>query len=146
MLLSPASYSGAAAIPEAAAGGADRRTTASPDRFALLIGLGCPGGTRNGVGLSPVSVDSHCVQARPPITPTGRSDEPYHVLRRESPWTPPCFRRLGSLALRRGRNVAPPELSLPGPFVAAHYWAVLAAYLSIESSSKDFRTGTAPRG
>src|SRR5262249_31155794 len=34
---------GAAAIPEAAAGGADRRTTASPGPFALLMGLGCPG-------------------------------------------------------------------------------------------------------
>jgi hypothetical protein len=74
MLLSLASYSGAAAIPEAAAGGADRRTTALPDPFALLIGLGYPGSTRDGVGLSLVSVDSHCVQAKPPITPTGRSD------------------------------------------------------------------------
>jgi hypothetical protein len=73
MLLSPYGYCGAAAIPEAAADGADRRTAASPDLFALLIGLVCPGGTRDGVGLSPVSVDSHCVQARPPLTPTARS-------------------------------------------------------------------------
>jgi hypothetical protein len=48
-----------------------------------------------------------------------------------SSWTPRCFSRLGSLALRRGRNVAPPELSLPGPFVAAHCWPTLAAYPSV---------------
>ena len=65
--------------------GANRRTAASPDPFALLIGLGCPGGTRDGVGFSPVSVDSHCVQASPPITPTARSDQPYRVLRRNPP-------------------------------------------------------------
>jgi hypothetical protein len=76
MLLSPVGYSGAAAIPKAAVGGADRRTAASPDLFAVLIGLVCPGRARDGVGLSPVSVDSHCVQASPPITPTDRSDEP----------------------------------------------------------------------
>ena len=76
MLLSPVGYSGAAAIPEAAVGGADRRTAASPDLFAMLIGLAYSGIARDGVGLSPVSMVSHCVQAKPPITPSGRNHEP----------------------------------------------------------------------
>ncbi len=76
MLLSPAGYSGAAAIPEATAGGADRRSAASPDPFAMLIGLAYPGEARDGVGLSPVSVISHYVQAKPPVTSMARSDQP----------------------------------------------------------------------
>src|ERR1700738_4405548 len=58
--------------------------------------------------------------------------------------TPTCFSRLGSLALRRGRNVAPPELSLPGPFVAAHYWTTLAAYLSVGEFEQGFPPGYGP--
>src|SRR5215831_5161612 len=47
-------------------------TAAPPHRQALSLCLWvwvALGFTRDGVGLSPVSVDSHCVQARPPITP-----------------------------------------------------------------------------
>ena len=41
-----------------------------------------------------------------------------------------CFGRLRSVAHRRGRNVTPPELSLPGPSVTVRCRPTLAAYLS----------------
>ncbi len=76
MLLSPPGYCGAAAIPEAEVGGANLSTAASPDRFAVLIGRVALAAAKDGVGLSPVSVISHCVQAKPPVTPTDRSNQP----------------------------------------------------------------------
>src|SRR5208337_4470110 len=75
-----------------------------------------------------------CGQPLCPGEPTTHPDGPQRPTvsgaAERSQRTPKCFHRLGSLAPRRGRNVAPPELSLPGPFVAAHYWTTLAAYLS----------------
>ena len=53
------------------------------------------------------------------------------VLPVNDPETAPCFRRLGSLAPTRGRNVAPPVLSLPGPSVTARCRSALAAYLFV---------------
>lgn len=68
MPLSPAGYSGAAVIPEARAVGvrSSHRRVARP--FRNPYGPGFPRGTGDGVGLSPVSVDCHCVQAKPPAT------------------------------------------------------------------------------
>jgi hypothetical protein len=62
----------------------------------------------------------------------------------ESRWTPACFSRLRSLAHRRGRNVTPPELSLPGPFVSVHCWAPLAAYLPVGEFEQGFPHGYGP--
>ena len=53
-----------------------------------------------------------------------------NVCRGKFPLEPQCFSRLGSLAYRPGRNVAPPELVLPGPFVTARCRTMLAAYPS----------------
>ena len=74
MPLSPRGYSGAAAIPEAGAVGSVPRTAASPDPFGILIGRPYSGLPRDGVGLSPVSVDGHCVQAKPPATLSSHDD------------------------------------------------------------------------
>jgi len=57
------------------------RRFAGPFRHAYRSVL--PGRCRDGVGLSPVSVVSHCVQARPPVTLSVRSTEPSYGLRGE---------------------------------------------------------------
>jgi hypothetical protein len=52
----------------------------------MLMGpayLAAPGAGQDGVGLSPVSVVSHCVQATSPITVSVRSVEPSYTLRGE---------------------------------------------------------------
>lgn len=82
---------------------------------------------RDDVGLSPVSVVSHCVQATPPGTVSVRSTEPSYLLRRGSRRIPEGFGRLGSVAYRPGRNVTPPELLLPGPSVSVRCRPLLAA-------------------
>ena len=61
-----------------------------------------------------------------------------------APPPPGASAQLGAWHAARGRTVTPPALSLPGPFVTGHCWPALATYLSKESSSKDFWTGTAP--
>jgi hypothetical protein len=83
------------------------------------------------VGLSPVSVVSHCEQATPPHTPRvgGKNRD---VLLRDGPlWEPSgASALLGAWHTARGRTVTPPALSLPGPFVTARYRTTLATYLS----------------
>jgi hypothetical protein len=123
------SYSGAAAIPKAAAVGA---TAAPPHRQTLsrylwawltLADQGRRGTFTGQCGqpLCPGETATH---------PDGPQRQTVPCAAKESRWTPKCFSRLGSLALRRGRNADPPELSLPGPFAIAHCWPTLAAYLS----------------
>lgn len=82
------------------------------------------------MGFSPVGTVYHCVQAMPPST--HHDLEPVTVCLVErgkgpSPW---CFRWRWILARRAGRNVTPPELSPPGPFVAGGCPPTLAAYPS----------------
>jgi len=43
---------------------------------------------------------------------------------------PPRFRLVRTLAHQEGRNVIPPEVSLPGPFATVPRGAALAAYPS----------------
>ena len=95
----------------------------------------------NGVGLSPVSVLGHCEQARPPYTPRvgGKNRMPPC-----GDFPVPCFSTTGSLAPARGRTVTPPALSLPGPFVTAHYRTTLAAYLSEGEFEQGFLDGHGP--
>jgi hypothetical protein len=96
------------------------------------------------VGLSPVSVVSHCEQVTPPYTPWAERNSRDAFFRERSPLgkSSDASARLGAWHTPQGRTATPPVLSLPGPFVTAHYWTTLAAYLSEESSSKEFWTGT----
>ena len=52
--------------------------------------------------------------------------------------------QVGAWHTTRGRTVAPPDLSLPGPFVTAHYWTTLAAYLSTGEFEQGFLDGHGP--
>ena len=52
-----------------------------PGPFRSAYGSGLPGSGRDGVGLSPVSVVSRCIQAMPPITLSVRRTDPSGVLR-----------------------------------------------------------------
>ena len=56
-------------------GGLRHRRVSRPFRHAYGSALPCVG--RDGVGLSPVSVVSHCVQASPPLTLTVRDPLPH---------------------------------------------------------------------
>jgi hypothetical protein len=88
-------YSGAAAIPKRPR----QEDTAAPPRGQTVspwaYGSELSGVTRNGVGLSPVSVAGRCAQAMPPVTqrvpPTNRNVSGARV-------HPQCFSGLGSLA------------------------------------------------
>jgi hypothetical protein len=91
------------------------------------------------------SVSSAIVNRRDHLTPRGPEGRTVTFSSRTAtPQLPGASAQLGAWHAARGRTVTPPALSLPGPFVTAHYWTALAAYLSRESSSKDFWTGTAP--
>jgi hypothetical protein len=91
------------------------------------------------------SVSSAIVNRRDHLTPRGPEGRTVTFSSRTAaPQPPSASAQLGAWHATRGRTVTPPALSLPGPFVTAHYWTALAAYLSQESSSKDFWTGTAP--
>src|SRR5262249_47306132 len=112
---------------------------------SATYGPGVSRETWNGVGLSPVSVVGPCEQATPPHTPWVGGKNRGVLLRGGSLGEPPgASALLGAWHTGRGRTVTPPALSLPGPFVTARYRTTLATYLSCESSSKEFWTGTAP--
>lgn len=113
-----------------------------PFRYPYRSELPWP--SRDGVGLSPVSVASPCVQARPPVTPSVRADQPYPVAAREGLFASQCFRRSEGLAHRRGRIVAPPELSLLGPSVLGCCHPKLAAYPSQGRFGQGFPHGYGP--
>ena len=99
------------------------------------------GGPWNGVGLSPVSSVGHCDQATSPDTPCVRRGNRISLSRGRSSWIVQCFSAARGLASTRGRNVAPPDLSLPGPSVIARRRDDAGCYLAVD---KDFWTGTAP--
>jgi hypothetical protein len=117
--------------PQASRSGGPERAAAWPGLFVVdLWAWVVRSEPRNGVGLSPVNAAGHCEQATPPVTPSVRRRQP-HSPPRERSEIAPCFRRLGSLAPTRSRNVTPPVLSLPGPSVTARCRAALAAYLFV---------------
>ena len=101
---------------------------ASARRFgwALSAGITRPAAWvgRDDVGLSPVSVVSHCVQAMPPTTPAVRPSYPSTDGRG-------CLSRasasVGAWPPNRGRIATPPAPSSPGPFTAACCQTTLAA-------------------
>jgi hypothetical protein len=142
--LIPASrdYSGEAAIPEyphlEGTGTPPRRQ----DRFVVdLSACVVRSELRNGVGLSPVSVASHCEQVTPPSTlrDEGNSRD---ALPRGTPSLdgrpPDASAGYGAWHHRLSRNATPPVLSLPGPFVAARCRTTLAAYLPIRKFEQGF--------
>ena len=127
-------------------GGPPHRRVAGPFRSAY--GPGVPGRGRDGVGLSPVSVVSHCAQATPPITVSVRSAEPPCVLRGEG--GKPSSARLRQ-AWERGLPTRPKR----GTSRTTLAWPLRhrplpddAGYLAspVGDSSKGFRTGAAPHG
>jgi hypothetical protein len=134
MLLSPwqqPQLLGSSCHPRSGVSGADGRTAASPDPFAMLIGRGLPWSAPRYQGRAwdfHRSVWSAIVPRRSHHSPGRAAATNRSVCRGKFPLEPQCFSRLGSLAYRPGRNVAPPELSLPGPFVIRD--RTLAAYLS----------------
>ena len=98
------------------------------------------------MGLSPVSVDSHCVQAKPPVTPTVRSGN-RNMPCEKIVHDPRVLRPVG------GRGT--PSRPKRGPSRTILAWPLRrrplpndagCVPLREESSSKDFRTGTAPHG
>lgn len=106
-----------------------RRRVARPLRRGL-IGLGDPGDPGTAWD-SHRSVRSAVVNRRDHLTPRG-SQEIAVTLSCEasSSWkTPGASARLGAWHTTRGRTVAPPALSLPGPSVIARCRTTLAAYL-----------------
>ena len=139
-------YSGAAAIPEAGAVGSVPRTAASPVPFGILIGRADP-------GCPETAWDFHR-SVRPAIVSRRDHQPPYrvaatnrNVCREERPLTPRCFSRLRSVAPRLGPKRDPSRTILAWPLRQRPLptTAGCIPFLA-ESSSKDFRTGTAPRG
>ena len=139
-------YSGAAAIPEAGAVGAVPRTAASPARFGILIGRVYPGCPETAWDFHR-SVWSTIVSRRNHQSPCRVAATNRNGCREERRVTPRCFGRLRSLAPRLGPKrgssrtvLAWPLRQRPLPTAAG------CVPFRGESSSKDFRTGTAPRG
>lgn len=101
-------------------------------------------------GPSSVSQLHHFPQANPPSTPLiihGCSPTPWT----EALQRPQHFGLVRTVVRQGGRNVTPPEVSLPGSFATApslvthtNTGTALATYPSKESSSNDFCTETNP--
>ena len=143
-----AGYSGAAAIPEAASRWGRRSHRRVPGPFRSAYRSGLPGQCRDGVGLSPVSVVSHCAQARPPVTVSVRSADPSCVLRGSEDGS-------SAARLRQAKERGPPTRPKRDPSRATLAWPLLQRSLPsaagcigsrMGASSKRFRTGTAPHG
>jgi hypothetical protein len=105
-----------------------RRRVTEPFRHAYRSGLpGDPRGTPRRRG----TLTGQCGQPLCPGETTSHLDGPQRptvaCAAEGDRRVPQCFGRLGSVACRLGRNVTPPELSLPGPFVAARCRTTLAA-------------------
>jgi hypothetical protein len=140
------SYSGAAAIPEAAAVGDDRRTAALPDPFALLMGQAYPGGPGTAWDFHR-SVWTAIVSRRNHQSPRRAAAPNRNVC---------CGRVLAdSRVLQRARELGTPPRPKRGPSRTILAWPLRhrplladagCVPLLPESSSKDFRTGTAPHG
>jgi len=116
--------------------------------FRSAYGSGLPSRGWDGVGLSPVSVVSHCVQARPPVTVSVRSAAPSPVLRGEEA-------RASSARLRQARGRGLPTRPKRDPSRTTLAWPLRQRPLPCAAGcvaslagdwSKSFRTGTAPHG
>lgn len=141
-------YSGDAAIPEAASRRGRRSHRRVTEPFRHAYGLGLPGLRRDGVGLSPVSVVSHCVQATSPNTLSVRRTKPSAVRRGEE--GKPSSARLRP-ASERGLPTRPEcdtsRTTLAWPLRHRPLPADAGCVASRQGdSSKNFRTGTAPHG
>jgi hypothetical protein len=141
-------YSGDAAIPEATPQRGRRSHRRVTEPFRSAYGFGLPGPCRDGVGLSPVSVVSHCVQASPPATLSVRRADPSLALRVEQ--GEPCSTRL-----RQAKERGPPTRPKRDPSRTTLAWPLRQRPLPFAAgcvasregdSSKSFRTGTAPHG
>jgi hypothetical protein len=97
----------------------------------------------DGVGLSPVSVDCHCVQAKPPSTPSRRDDQPYRVPRAASAGRHGASADFGAWHRDEAETWSLPNCPCLAP--SSPFGAGCVPFRE-ESSSTDFRTGTAPRG
>ncbi len=94
----------------------------------LYVGLPLPPGSGR-VGISPVKLTNHFLEANPPTTLTlDRRLTVSAADRRSSRCRSPCFTISRKLALRLGRNVNPPQVLFLGSF-AATFSVTLAAYL-----------------
>ncbi len=94
----------------------------------LYVGLPPPVGSGR-VGISPVKLTNHFLEANPPSTLTlDRRLTVYAVGRRSPRWRSPCFTISRRLALRLGRIVNLPQALFLGSF-AATFSVTLAAYL-----------------
>jgi hypothetical protein len=90
--------------------------------------LSQPAGHR---GTSPVKLTSHFPKAKTPTTLAFDERLTVFAARRRSfeDVVPPCFTESRWLALRRGRNVLPPQVLFPGSFATTFFRVALAAYL-----------------
>ena len=108
----------------------------------LYVGLPLPPGCGR-VGISPVKLTNHFLEANPPTTLTlDRRLTVFAAGRRSLRCRSPCFAVSRKLALRLGRNVNPPQVLFLGSF-AATFSVTLAAYLLNrvrETSSEQART------
>jgi hypothetical protein len=142
------SYSGDAAIPEGASRRGRRSHRRLTEPFRNAYGPGLPGRCRDGVGLSPVSVVSRCVQAKPPITVSVRSAEPSFALR-EGDGEPSTARlqQAWGLGLPTRPKRDSSRTTLAWPLRHRPLPADAGCIASRQGdSSKSFRTGTAPHG
>ncbi len=91
--------------------------------FVIDLYVGLPplvGGGR--VGISPVKLTNHFLEANPPHTLTLGRRLTVHAADRRSPrGRSPCFTISRKLALRLGRIVNPPQVLFLGSFVATCY-------------------------
>ena len=87
----------------------------------LYVGLPPPGGGGR-VGISPVKLTNHFLEANPPTTLTlDRRLTAFAADRRSSRCRSPCFTISRKLALRLGRIVNPPQVLFLGSFAATFY-------------------------
>ena len=142
------SYSGDAAIPEASSRRGRRTHRRMTEPFRNAYGPGLPGLRRDGVGLSPVSVVSHYVQATPPVTVSVRNDEPSYVVRAENGEPSPTrLRQVRELGLPTRPKRGTSRTTLAWPLRHRPLPADAGCVASRQGdSSKSFRTGTAPHG
>jgi hypothetical protein len=141
-------YSGDAAIPEAASRRGRRWHRRVTEPFRNAYGPGLPGRCRDGVGLSPVSVVSRCVQAMPPATVSVHRNQPSLVVGVENGEPPSARLRQAKergLPTRPNRDTSRATLAWPLRHRPLPYDAGCIASRQGDSS-KSFRTGTVPHG